>query len=225
MNRSFGTTEQRRIKRKLKTARWKLSRLIGIDKYTYSSLNSLDHKLIELFQGQTGGTFVELGANDGLQQSNTLALETLYGWSGFLIEADPELAAECRSNRKNSVVVSAAAAPDFGLLKLNRDDLVSSFVEGWVEKPESFVWVVAAPLSSILDSVDCPEDFDLLSLDVEGFELEVLKGLDLTRHRPRYILIETTNLDAVNAALGTDYEMTEQWSHHDYLFARKNEML
>lgn len=219
---SFGTTEQRRLRRRIKAARWKLSSRLNIDKYSYASLNGLDHKLIELFQGQKGGKFVELGANDGLQQSNTLALETHYGWTGFLIEADPELASECRDNRKESVVVSAAAAPDFGLLKLNRDDLISSFVEGWVDKPESFMWVVAAPLSSILDSTGCPEDFDLLSLDVEGFELEVLKGLDLTKHRPHYILIETSNLDAVTAALSSDYEMKDQWSHHDYLFERKS---
>ena len=60
------------------------------------------------------------------------------------------------------------------------------------------------------------------SLDVEGFELEVLKGLNLDRHRPQYILIETVDLEAVKTTLGTDYEMQAQWSHHDYLFERKS---
>lgn len=220
MIKSLGTTEQRRLRRRIKAARWKLSRQLNIDKYSYASLHGLDHKLIELFEGQKGGTFVELGANDGLQQSNTLALENLYDWTGYLIEADPELAAECRNNRKESIVVSAAAASKFGLLRLNRDDLISSLVDGWVEKPESFVWVVASPLSTILEAVNCPQDFDLLSLDVEGFELEVLKGLDLKKHRPRYILIETADLEAVQSTLADDYELKDQWSHHDYLFSR-----
>ena len=40
---------------------------------------------------QKNGTFVEAGANDGDTELNTLALETLHGWSGLLIEPVPWL--------------------------------------------------------------------------------------------------------------------------------------
>jgi hypothetical protein len=41
----------------------------------------MDRKLDELFDGRPG-FFVEAGANDGYQQSNTYYLEHLRGWSG-----------------------------------------------------------------------------------------------------------------------------------------------
>ena len=64
-------------------------------------------------------------------------------------------------------------------------------------------------------------EIDLLSLDVEGFELEVLKGLDLKRFSVSVILIETTNLTLVQLALGDAYYLAQQFSHHDYLFLKK----
>jgi hypothetical protein len=44
-----------------------------------------------LFDFQQNGTFVEAGANDGVTESNTLALETEYGWTGLLAEPVPWL--------------------------------------------------------------------------------------------------------------------------------------
>ena len=50
-----------------------------------SSLNSLDKKLEE-YLDFNDGYFVELGANDGVNQSNTLYFEKFRGWRGVLIE-------------------------------------------------------------------------------------------------------------------------------------------
>ena len=40
--------------------------------------------------GKRGGTFFEAGAADGMAGSNTLKLELKYGWTGLLVEADPD---------------------------------------------------------------------------------------------------------------------------------------
>ena len=48
----------------------------------------------------------------------------------------------------------------------------------------------ARTLTSVLAELQAPKDFDLLSLDVEGNELAVLGGLDLSIYRPRWVLIE-----------------------------------
>jgi hypothetical protein len=41
----------------------------------------------------------------------------------------------------------------------------------------------------------------LLSLDVEGFEISVLQGLDFERHRPRHICLEVRQSEEVSAFL------------------------
>ena len=58
------------------------------------------------------------------------------------------------------------------------------------------------PLSRLLDKTFGKDHFsfdkrpiDLWSLDVEGFEVPVLNGVDWTRHRPRYIMIEVQHRD------------------------------
>ncbi len=63
-------------------------------------------------------------------------------------------------------------------------------------------------------------DIDFLSLDVEGYELQVLQGLNLDIHRPRYILVESKAIDSIDAYLSFhDYQQVERFSSHDYFFA------
>lgn len=62
---------------------------------------------------------------------------------------------------------------------------------------------------------------DFLSLDIEGFELEALKGFTNVEHFPKYILIETKKLDLVLDVLGNRYELVEALSEHDYFLQLK----
>ena len=45
-------------------------------------------------------------------------------------------------------------------------------------------------LDSVLEQAGAPEGFDFLSVDVEGHEIEVLRGFDIARWRPQLILLE-----------------------------------
>jgi len=79
--------------------------------------------------------------------------------------------------------------------------------------------VPARTLASVLDDLALSHAIDFLSLDVEGLELDVLKGLDLARYRPRFILVEARFYDEVNTLLAANrYRQVEQLSHHDYLY-------
>jgi hypothetical protein len=74
-------------------------------------------------------------------------------------------------------------------------------------------------LQSILDESVSPALVDLLSLDVEGGELEVLAGVDFQKTNFRYIVIETRSIDEVRKFLfGYNYRELSQLTHHDYLF-------
>ncbi|MGB3512174.1 MAG: tetratricopeptide repeat protein [Microcoleaceae cyanobacterium] len=67
------------------------------------ALNQLDIKLTPYLSWENG-FFIEAGANDGISQSNSLYFEKYKKWQGILIEAIPDLVAECRINRPYSVV-------------------------------------------------------------------------------------------------------------------------
>jgi hypothetical protein len=76
-------------------------------------------------------------------------------------------------------------------------------------------------LSELLEEQGNPK-VNLFSLDVEGFEVDVLKGLDLSRHRPDFILVETRGIGDVTHLLNEQYDLIATLSHHDYLFKSKS---
>jgi FkbM family methyltransferase len=147
----------------------------------------------------------EAGAHDGVSESNTLVLEGEHGWSGLLVEPVPALAERCRHNRPAAKVEEfALVAEDYpadtvemtagGLNSLVRGARASLAAErAWVAadgvKSPSSISVRTSTLSKLLDRNEL-WTVDLLSLDLEGYEPQALDGLDFTRHRPRFILVE-----------------------------------
>lgn len=194
------------------------------------------HSVLETYLGFDGGYFVEAGANDGVSQSNTFFLSRRRGWCGILVEPIPELALIAQRWRPESIVENVClVAPEnqgrsMTILDLDLQSLTLSnnMVETELERlslpidvqnVKRLVTSEAVTLSGLLSKHRNP-DIDFLSLDVEGYELEVLRGLDLRIHSPRFILIETSSIDAVLNLLGTRYIMREKCSSHDYLFER-----
>ena len=77
----------------------------------------------------------------------------------------------------------------------------------------------ARTLNDILGEAEAPSVVDLLSLDVEGNELNVLCGVDFSRYRFRHMLVEARDEARMTAFLGErGYHMVAQLSHHDYLY-------
>jgi hypothetical protein len=82
---------------------------------------------------------------------------------------------------------------------------------------------VAKTLTDILRTAKAPRSIDFLSLDVEGAEIEVLKGIDHTAYRFKYMCIECRDIAKLTdylALLG--YDLKEKLSVHDYLFADRS---
>ena len=79
--------------------------------------------------------------------------------------------------------------------------------------------VPACTLESLLRKYPTLKRIDFLSLDVEGYELQVLRGANLDVYRPVYILVEARFFDEVNSFLSSkDYELIDKLSVHDYLY-------
>ena len=68
----------------------------------------IDTFLDKLFTSKTNGVYIELGANNGLIQSNTAFFEFHRGWTGVLIEPSITSYTECVKNRPHSICVHAA---------------------------------------------------------------------------------------------------------------------
>ena len=78
---------------------------------------------------------------------------------------------------------------------------------------------VAETLSSILKKSNAPKEIDFLSLDVEGAELEVLKGVDFDEFSFKFMLIEVRDIKRMeNFLYQYGYVLEKQFSSHDYLF-------
>ena len=70
---------------------------------------------------------------------------------------------------------------------------------------------------------NAPKLVDLLSLDVEGAELEVLKGIDFSKFNFKYILVESRSVENLkNYLIPKNYELSQKYGEKDYLFKYLN---
>ena len=157
----------------------------------------LQDKLNEIIN-KKNGFFIELGANDGLFQSNTAFFEKELNWTGILIEPSFKGYEKCKKNRPKSISLNYACVSndfkeDYILGDFNTNDPMGSIV-GKRNGSKNIVKVKAITLERILQDYSNPK-IDFLSLDTEGYELEILKGLNLEKNRPKYMLIEIYNVD------------------------------
>lgn len=238
------TFGKRRLANWLYSAKWKASswrrtayEKFGDARYSMPAFDDLDKKLQQYLP--SCGVFVEAGALDGLTFSNTYYLEKIKGWRGVLIEPGPREYPSCVKQRPGSKVfrcaLVAADYPGKTVSMTYGADL--SWVNGSYEGPvlcerlrfmkkyrePVTIEVPARTLTSVLDEAAYTE-IDFFSLDVEGYELNVLKGLDLVRYRPKVLLIECQSEQAkcaVESYLRDHYRLEALLSAHDYLFLRK----
>lgn len=71
----------------------------GRQRATSYSFSSADLFVLHQLESPRGGSFVEIGARDGVQASDTCLLEREYGWRGVLVEADAKWHKALAGNR------------------------------------------------------------------------------------------------------------------------------
>ena len=203
----------------------------------------LAEKLLSFFieKNIRDGFFIEAGANNGIWQSNTFYLEEALGWHGLLVEPSPHSFEQCQINRpssKNIVVHSALVDFDHDGNHIEGFFAENDYENALMAQVQSAVFhdhqkkrwnnkeLVKVPAKSLSDILDehGVEKVDFLSLDVEGYEISALKGVNFGKHRPSFICVEVwenyPTSDEVLAFLPENgYKLVEKLSKQDYLFA------
>jgi len=170
------------------------------EKFKYKSQLGQDLKVLELYNNKKRGFFVEIGASDGIELSNTYALEKYFDWTGICVEPIPEKFNLLCSNRINSNCCDYAVYSESGMV-LDFDvahnyDLfsgISKHIECYketIDSNKSIIQLKTISLTDLLDKYNAPHFIDYLSLDTEGSEFEILKTFNFNKYKFGLIDVE-----------------------------------
>jgi FkbM family methyltransferase len=160
--------------------------------------------------------FVQIGANDGIQEDPCYAWINRYPWRGVLVEPQPELAAALRrihgANERirvqEAVITDQPGTATLYYLRQGPDlpawtsgiaSLRREAIEGHRQKIPNFdaalasVEVSALSLSQLLDASGLPS-LDFLQIDAEGYDFQIIRSIDFDKLRPLVISFEHANL-------------------------------
>lgn len=161
-----------------------------------------DRLLADVFKGKRKGLCIEVGANDGVNDSTTYHFEK-QGWDCLLVEPNPDLCREIRAVRRARLFECAASATEglatlyiaegaeraHGVSGLSADGEAARRIAGYgfVARP---LQVPTRRLDDMLEEAGIASSPDFISIDVEGHEIEVLKGFSVERWKPVVIIAE-----------------------------------
>jgi len=203
---------------------------------------SLREIYLKAFGEKKDGFYVDVGAHDGYYCSNTWGL-AMAGWRGVCFEPMPLLAAKARaiySTMPKVDIVEAAVGDHEGFATLYTDgnptiDLETMQKGPWGPSydPKKSIQVQLVTLDAVLARKHFPVNFDVLSIDVEGAELQVLHGIDFKRWFPKMVILETCHDHPIpsyhlhtGALLATMQENGFRETYHDAInsiYTRKHE--
>lgn len=191
--------------------------------------------------------YFEVGANDGIHQSNTLHLEKKK-WKGILVEANPNKIKDLKLNRPSSKVFNYALVANKKMKNVNFEiidgfqNLTSkvydydyskkNIIEKFFFNKKKILKVKSTTAQEIINMSKF-KWIDFLSVDVEGYELEVLKGYNFNKAKPSLVLIEINSgyvYQILNFMLKKNYILADNLGPtlkenfniaQDYLFIEK----
>jgi len=152
-----------------------------------------------LLSSKKSGFYVDIGANDPVFLNNTLHFYK-NGWSGINVEPDPRLYKKISDLRTKDINLNIGIGPKSGLMnfyKMSADTLSTfnkkaAIKNGKIHSAKliSVEQIEVKPLSEIFEVYLKNKEIDFISVDVEGFELSVLKSNDWEKFRPTIIMAE-----------------------------------
>jgi FkbM family methyltransferase len=204
--------------------------LLFESKYANYSFSQEGEDLIlsRIFDNKTNGFYVDVGAHHPKRFSNTYIFYKL-GWRGINIEPNPEAYKLFMKYRSGDTNLNCGVAQNFGSLNyymfdesaLNTFDskILHSRIKNTSYKHTKTVTLEVLPLSEIFQ-LNLPKykQIDFLTVDAEGFDLEVLKSNDWHAYRPVCVLVEELNLKDIESF---DFEVHKYMKSVGYILFAK----
>jgi FkbM family methyltransferase len=146
-----------------------------------------------------GGFFVEFGATDGINLSNTYLLEKEFNWTGILAEPAKSYHKDLKSNRNANIETRCVWKDSTSTLTFN--EINSTGLSTINEFSDSDKWkderklgkkykVKTISLNKLLEDNNAPKVIDYLSIDTEGSEFEILSSFDFSKYSFNVITCE-----------------------------------
>lgn len=172
----------------------------------FFSQDGQDEFLVRLFNNKRDGFFLDIGAYDGVEFSNTFHLEKELGWMGICVEPNPAIFKKLRENRK-CICLNYCISSKPGIFRflsvtgygVMLSGLIDFFDKKHVKRidqaiaeyggSKTEVNVEGIPISDILETHSV-ESIDYCSIDVEGGEIAVLNSIDFSKVRIKVFTIE-----------------------------------
>uniref|UniRef100_A0A6C0HMY1 Methyltransferase FkbM domain-containing protein n=1 Tax=viral metagenome TaxID=1070528 RepID=A0A6C0HMY1_9ZZZZ len=186
--------------------RWK--KVIDMYELGSSSISQInqDIQVLSFYNRKHSGYFIEIGASDGIEISNTYLMERDYKWKGICVEPIPYHYEKLVINRPNSICINNAIYSETGLkleFDIAMEPIGDKFGDGLsglqkhidchkrkVDANKKTIIVETLSINDMLLKCDAPRFIDYLSLDTEGSEYEILKAFDFNKYTIGLIDVE-----------------------------------
>jgi FkbM family methyltransferase len=175
---------------------------IIISKKNYFSFSGVDVIIENIFKYKKKGFYIDVGCQHPIKNNNTFLLYKK-GWSGINIDLDKDNIDLFNTSRPTDTNINVAVSDKVGEVDLffyhkkspinTIDKKTSEFQKANVS---SIKKIQTNTLNNIISSSKFyDKTFDLLSVDVEGHELNVFKGMDFNKYSPNVIVAEYLDLN------------------------------
>ncbi len=179
--------------------KWLKNKLFSTLNVSFSKSGE-DVQLRKLIGASDPGAYVDVGCWDPKKASNSYFFY-LRKWKGICIDPNPGLIVPYQQIRPDDTFLNMAISTREGELKYymfdENHDSMNTLDQDFVslhhleDKIIQTKQVPVKTLKSVLDQHLAQEDrLDFFDIDVEGFDLEVLKSNDWEKYRPKIILCE-----------------------------------
>ena len=174
-----------------------------ISKKNYFSFSGVDIIIENIFRDKNHGFYLDVGCQHPIKNNNTYLLYKK-GWKGINIDLDPDNINLFNISRPKDDNINIAVSNKVGEADLyfyhkkspinTIDKKTSDYQKAQVSDIKK---VKTDTLNNIINNSKYDNmKFNLLSIDVEGHELQVLKGFDFNKYKPDVIVVEFLDLSS-----------------------------